>query len=492
MQFFSEITRIFQCDIPYISERLDTVEATFSINFLTLPSIESINSVCSLVPARDSLLLTLKNDSDNIVTITNRQTQEPNFSELTDDLTQDDNIYINIRIDKTTAGDRFSIYDFSSFAEDLLKRSLVDVMRWFSGKLRVQEYLLFQVFDYDISISTRTMAFESSNTATFRSKIDRSQRLSACKDTAYFYNMNFFEIIPDDFIIEGVVRSGDCLKSLFGKIATILSLIYVSSSSSINDDTVSIQISGQRTTSYELKLDSIREDEKWICIYSWIFTDGNPTDKSLIAHNVISLHCKYEALLSLDSAIFDAIKTNYNLYLRNNVNQYLDMKRDISRFIQNIVSQVGDYAVAILGKFKGNLLAIFGFLFTVVLTRVGGTQKWDDIFTKDTIYLIEIFVGGSLVYLLICLFETRYKLKKTKQSYFELKENYKEILSNAEIKHAFMDDNLLRNTERSIRRGIIVWTSIWGGLLLLTIVFIEVFTTNHGLIIWLWQKMRSL
>jgi hypothetical protein len=365
-------------------------------------------------------------------------------------------------------------------------------MRWFSGRLQVQEFLVFQVFDYDISFSTRTMAFESSNTATFKPKINRSQRLSACKETACFYNMNVFEIIPDDFIIEGVMRSGDCLKSLFGKIATVLSLVYVSSSASINDNTVNVQISGQRTTSYELKLDSIQEDEKWLSIYSWIFTEGNPTDKSLIAHNVISLHCKYEALLGLNAAIFDAIKTNYNLYLRNNVNQYLDMKRDISRFIQNIVSQVGDYAIAILSKFKGNLLAIFGFLFTVVLTKVGGTQKWNDIFSKDTIYLVEIFVGGSLVYLLICLFETRYKLKKTKQSYFDLKENYKETLSSAEIKDAFKDDALLKSTEKSIKRGMIVWTSIWGGLLLLTIVLIEVLTTNHGLIVWLWQKMRSL
>lgn len=301
--------------------------------------------------------------------------------------------------------------------------------------------------------------------------------------------MNVYEVIPDDFIIEGIMRAGDCLKSLFGKMATVLSLVYVASSAAINDDTVNVQISGQRTTSHELKLNGILEDEKWLSIYSWIFTDGNPTDKALIAHNVISLHCKYEALLNLDATVFDAIKTNYNLYLRNNVNQYLDMKRDIAKFIQNIVAQVGDYAVAILGKFKANLIAIFGFLFTVVLTKVGGTQKWDDIFTRDTIYLIELFVGGSLVYLLICLFETQYKLKKTKQGYSELKENYKDILSDTEIKDAFKADKLLNDTEDSVRKGMIVWSAIWGVLLIVTIIIIEVFTVNHGLIVWLWHKV---
>jgi len=417
------------------------------------------------------------------------QTKKPDLSFLTEGLAQNDNIDVSIRIDKTIDGDKFSIYDFTSFTEDLLQRQLLDVMKWFSERLQAQEYLVFEVFDYDISFSTRTMAFESSDNATFKPKVNRNQRLSACREMAYFYNMNVFEVIPDDFIIEGVVRAGDCLKALFGKMATILSLVYVASSAAINDDIVNVQISGQRTTSHELKLSDIQEDEKWLYIYSWIFTDGNPTDKALIAHNVISLHCKYEALLNLDATVFDAIKTNYNLYLRNNVNQYLDMKRDIAKFIQNVLAQVGDYAVVILGKFKTNLIAIFGFLFTVVLTKIGGTQKWDEIFTRHTIYLFELFVGGSLVYLVLCFFEARFKLKKTKQSYIELKKNYEDVLSDAEIKEAFKDDKLLHDTEQSTKKGMIGWSIAWGTLLVLTIIVIEVLTTNHGLIVWLWNKV---
>ena len=349
--------------------------------------------------------------------------------------------------------------------------------------------LKFEVFDYDISFSTRTIAFESSESAIFTPKIDRSQRLCACRDTAYFYNMDTLEVLPDDFIIEGVMRAGDCLRPLFSKLATILSLVYVANSSSINDKTLSIQINGHRIANYELPLDSIRENEKWQNIYTWIYTDGNPTDKALISHNVISLHCKFVALLEFDSAVFEAIKTNYNLYLRNNVQQYLDMKRDIAKFIQNVVARVGDYAVAILEKFKGNLIAIFGFLFTVVLTKIGGAQKWDEIFSRHTIYLIEIFVFGSLVYMFICLSEIGYKLKKARQGYIQLKENYKDVLTEVEIKEAFNDDKLLHDTERSAKHGMIRWSIAWGLLLVATIVIIEVFTTSKGLIVWMLNKI---
>ena len=362
-------------------------------------------------------------------------------------------------------------------------------MKWFSDCLKHKDFLRFEVFDYDISFATRTLAFESSSEAIFNPKVNRLQRLRSCRENACFYNMNTYEIIPDDFVVEGVMRGGDKLKSLFGKLATILSLIYVVSSSSISDNDINLQINGQRTTNQMVSLKNIEEDEKWISIYNWIFTDGNPTDKMLIAHNVMSLYCKYESFLSIDETMFDAIKTNYNLYLRTNVSQYLDMKREIGKFIQNIVAQVSDYALSILGKFKANLIAIFVFLFTVVLTDIGTAQNWEDIFTKHTIYIIELFALGSMVYMVICIFETIYKLKKVRIGYEELKDNYKDVLSNLEINEAFQDDRLFDDVNKSAKSGLIGWSIAWGVLLLLCVLIIEIFTTNHGLIVWLWNKV---
>lgn len=489
MKFLSEIRRLFQAKDIVVVEQLDTAEASFSITYSALPPIETFRDISNLVSERDKVAITLVSESNDIVTFTNHQTDPFDYSNLTEELLLEDNINVRIQIDKTVEDGKFSIYDYESFVKDLLERSLPEIMNWFSMRLSGQDSLIFQVFDYDISFSTRTMAFESSQDALFTPTVCRSQRLINCKDTACFYNMNTFELLPDDFIIQGIVRANNSLKTLFGKLATILSFAYVSSSASISGGKINLQIAGQRTVNYDIKLADIDEDKKWQNIYTWIFTDGNPTDKALIAHNVISLHCKFETLLNLNETVFEAIKTNYNLYLRNNVNQYLDMKRDIAKFIQNIVAQVGDYAIAILGKFKTNLLAIFGFLFTVVLTKIGSTQKWEDIFTIHTIYLIELFVGGSLIYLIICLFETRYKFQKTKQGYENLKRNYADVLSEAEIKEAFQDDKLLNDAESSVKKGMVVWTLAWGGLLLFSIIIIEVYTTNHGLIVWFWNKV---
>lgn len=491
MKFISEIKQLFQCDSMSISERMNTVETSvpFNITIQELPKAAAIQSVCALVPARDTFTLTFKNDSDELLTVSNKQTTAVDFSAFIDGMASDDILEARIQIDKSIEANKFSIYDFDSFTRDLLHKPLTEVLMWFSNLLSNNEYLIFEVYDYDISLSTGTMGFVSNTNALFTPKVNRRQRLNACKETAYFYNMNVFEVIPDDFKIEGIEHSESCLKPLFGRLSTILSLAYMGSSSSILDNSLNIQINGQRTSTYALKLDDIQENAKWLSIYSWIYTDGNPTDKSLIAHNVISLHCKYAALLDVDDKVFDSIKSNYKLYLRNNVGQYLDLKRDISKFIHSIVTQVGDYAVSILNKFKTNLIAIFGFLFTVVLTKVGATQKWEDIFTRHTIYLIEVVLIGSLGYLVTCIFEARYKLRKTKYAYGELKNNYSEILDEAEIKEAFGDDKLLKDAESSVKKGMIVWSIVWGITFVAAIIIIEALTVNKGILVWLWNKV---
>lgn len=91
-----------------------------------------------------------------------------------------------------------------------------------------------------------------------------------------------------------------------------------------------------------------------------------------------------------------SIQTNYNLYLRDNVTQYLELKNKVAEFITDIVSRTGEYATEMLDKFKTNLLAILGFLFSVILANIVSDQPLDNIFTKDITILSEIVLIASL------------------------------------------------------------------------------------------------
>lgn len=96
-----------------------------------------------------------------------------------------------------------------------------------------------------------------------------------------------------------------------------------------------------------------------------------------------------------------------------------------------------------------------------------------------------------MVYLGICFFEILFKLKKAEKGYLQLKENYNNVLTKAEIKEAFNGDKLLRETKHSVKKGMIIWSLIWGLTLMAAIIIIETCTTNRGLIVWLLNKMFS-
>lgn len=430
----------------------------------------------------------MKNDSDDAVRISNKNCSITDISNLTIDADPNEIITGRIQIDKCVQNNRFSIYDFSSFSSNLLTSSLLDILKWFSDRLNGQAYLIFEVFDSNVSFSTGTMAFVSNENSTFIPSIDRLKHLGICRQAANFYNMNTFEVIPEDFAINGIEQNGNCFKEIFEKFSTLLSLVYVSSASALTDNSLNVQFNGQRTITYSLQLTDLKENSMWFIIYTWVYTGGNATDKSLIAHNVISLHCKYADLLSVDTRAFESIKSNYNLYLRSNVNQYLDLKKDISKFIRDVVAQVGDYALSILNKFKANLIAIFGFLFTVVLTKVGSSRNWENIFSQDTLYVLEVVFLGSLIYLVICIVESCYKLNKASRAYDLLKENYKDVLSAEEIKEAFGSDTLMNKTKRSATIGIVVWSLIWAAILFGGIIVLERLSPNGGV----WVLVRNL
>ena len=178
-------------------------------------------------------------------------------------------------------------------------------------------------------------------------------------------------------------------------------------------------------------------------IYNWIYTDGSPIDKAIIVRNVISLHCKYASITEIDEKVMASIQSNYNLYLKENVKEYLELKNKVAEFINNNVSKTGEYATELLDKFKSNIIAIFGFMFTVILANIVSNQPLDNLFTREITILVECVLIGSFVYLIICYYQSRYEIQKVYDGYERLKFNYKGILTDDDLLDTFGNDEML-------------------------------------------------
>ena len=487
MNIISKIPEIFNAE-GIVIERRNIVYLAFNTIVKELPeNLSELIEVINSIPDRDNLKMTLtSNSSENRIILSNKDVAISDFAPLIEDADADEGIYVHITIDKTVQNNIFSVYCFDKFSTDLVDLPIITLMQWFSDLLSNSDYLIFHLFDSDFSMTTSTIAFTADEKCEFEANISRRERVQACKEIGNFYNMSKFELIPDDFDIKSNEFEKNPFQEIFNRIKTILSVVYTASSASILAGELSIQINGQRNLTCDSQLNCIQKNEYLYLIYTWIYTEGNPVDKAIIARNVMSLHSKHLSLFDLDDKSYSAIKSNYELYIRNNVEQYLNLIKEVSTFITEVVVHVGDYATIILGKFKKNLIAIGIFFLAVMMPRLlGSPQGWNEILTRDVLYLLQLILFGSLLYIVICWMEVAYKLRKIEKGYDALKENYTTVLSDKEINDILKNDELLKKNVKIVKRSRIIWVVIWAFVVISGIIIIEFFTEYCGLITWL-------
>ena len=435
-------------------ERRYTYEAEFSFSKeLPVQYSEWMNTIWD-ISNRDKIKIYLVSEGGESFDL--KENVEEEYAEFLKGLESDETVEVSLTIDKKIVNGYLSVYCFEKFAEDISSLPIDKVLTAFSNFMKkAGRSITFELFD--------------------------------SRENAYFYNQDNYELLPDDFKIE-IGYEGNPLKDLFLKMETILSACFLASNSFIQDGKLKLQIMGQRSMEYHDTLENIQGNNNLYKIYNWIYSGGSIVDKVIIARNIICLHCKYESLLNISDGVMASIQTNYNLYLRDNVTQYLELKNKVAEFITDIVSRTGEYATEMLDKFKTNLLAILGFLFSVILANIVSDQPLDNIFTKDITILSEIVLIASFGYLFISYQQSKYELQKVYSSYDKLKDSYREILTEDDIRECFQNDDIKTEMKRTIDRSVRIYLIIWGGILLSLLILVEYMSSEP----FIWPILKSL
>lgn len=442
-----------------VSERMKVYEASFKFQVENAPEYSYFLNIIQEVSQRDKIKITLQDETERIYDLL--VADEDGYKSFIKDTLADETIDVRVRIDKQVVGNHFSIYSFDEFAKDILSLSVEDVMIAFSNLLKQSpNYLVFDVYSPVTMFATKTMFFVPSGNGMVNTEFNRVRRMEDCKEVSYFYNFDVYEVLPDDFKIT-IDYDNNPLTELFQKIMVLLSISFIATSSTISGSQLKGIINGQRTMEYCCDINQLPGNKILYSIYNWIYTDGSPIDKAIIVRNVISLHCKYVSITEIDEKVMASIQSNYNLYLKENVKEYLELKNKVAEFISGTVSKTGEYATGLLDKFKSNIIAIFGFIFTVILANIVSDQPLDNLFTKEITIIIECVLAGSFVYLIICYYQSRYEIKKVYDSYEQLKLNYKEILTEDDLLEIFGDDEMLKEMKNTISKSEKIYLGIW-------------------------------
>ena len=437
------IETIFKSNISKFSERVSTCKIEITVSQCNVPSYNDLVSCFNEICFTNKVQIEITNPDEDIFIISNsNKKSECEYNNYFSNAEHDDNYDVIINIQKEIVNDRLIVYNYKSFTDDILDNSLFEIMAIFSKFLMNRESIILNVLDENIFWSTKTIMFTSNSDSCFSGTPRRSSRIETCKLSSFFQSTGNFELLPDDFDITNNIIENPYENS-FNKIRTLLSLCYISSISTVDHSEIKCVINGQRSISFDQSLEDISSNKTLYNIYEWIYTDGNYVDKATIARNIISLHCKYCSILEIDPTIFISISSNYGVYLKENVSQYLEAKTKVSEFISNIGSKTIESAYELLNDFKKNIIAIFSFFITVILVNVVSESPLENILTKDITIILELILFGSFLYFLISMIQCKSGLKRIENVIILCAVTMKDFFLRMNCKKFLMTINLL-------------------------------------------------
>lgn len=465
MNPLKELFKVFNLDINDVDEELMTVGLRKRLKIDKFPDLQEINKTISIFPKRDHVVINLLDDSETIQIINGITVIEENKYErfIKENKDLENEITISIKITKSLEDEKISIYTLKSFINIIQNKKITDIMKIFSMQLNKHEKIIFVNYDDLSNFYTKTISMINSEQSFEKKIYDRSENLEKIKSIGNFINNLEYQLLPEDFDIE-YSSIDDIIKDKFNKIKTILSIIYISNISKIENEKLDVHISGYQNKDFQIDLESIINKENYediYEIYKWTYKEGNISDKINLVRNVISLHCKYSGIMEIDNKTFASIKSNYEIYLKKDLDKYIELKNKAIEFTMQTYNQINDISLDFINSLKKNIVAFITFILGTILTNVVSDSRLDNILTNDIVAICYWLLAGSIVYLVISIFELNFKFNRYTNSYNQLKNSYKDILDEEDIEEIFERDKSYTENKDLVSEIRIKYTILW-------------------------------
>lgn len=472
MNNLKELIELFDLSEDNIKDNLMNVEYYNQVSPCKIPNIEKIKEILLKFPKRDKVRIEYSNVTEDTIIIDNYEEIDSikyvDFIKENADPEYSINVYI--KITKSTNDKRISIYDFNCFWKELCENDILYSMDFFSRRLKESQQIIFVNFDNDYNFSTKTIAMTQEQSDIEIEQYNRNISIEKCKSISTFWNMEEYELIPEDFHIQ-ISYIPTEIKRLFEKTKYILSLIYISNTSRIENFNLYLQINGYKNREYNINLEEFKYDNKYeefYDIYSWSIFEGNVIDKIGLVREVMSIHCKYANVLDINKTTFDSIKSNYKLYLRDNVNKYIDFKNKAVEFIMKISKTTNEIIMEFISNLKKNIATFFTFILGTVLANIVSDNPIDNIFTNDVVAICCWILLGSFIYLFISLKEMNFKKDRYIEEYNQLKLSYRDVLDENDIIEIFDNDKVYKENIDTLSKIKKKYTIVWITMIICT------------------------
>lgn len=379
---------------------------------------------------------------------------------------------IELNIEKTKVDSVISIYFLKEFGRYLTSEKLLDLINTISSK--VEHQLILEVFSTIDCFGTACIQFYQAGSAVINpadiTESSRQKKLELFGENATAANINI-KLLPSDFYLT-TQSEYQSINDFFRKACSVLSVIFLSNSSELrSNDELKYKINGYRA----VICDGVAPDElsnKYELlhkIYAWAYEGGNNSDKLGLVRNVISIHLDIDGNIKIDNDVWEAIQSNYQIYLKGNIQSYLEVKNKIGELIIESTSKTYAMADELLDALKNNAFILLTFILTVVVVNGLKDTGETNVFSNAYLAIVVLLSVISAIWLLMTRIEVmnRYDSASSTISVV-LNLNYNKILMESEIDECVKP--VIKRNREYLESQAARYTKWWLGMLLVFVV----------------------
>ncbi|WP_313465529.1 hypothetical protein, partial [Pseudomonas nitroreducens] len=352
------------------SESLSRHITTCELNHLHPLCKEKIAKATHIISDTDKFELTLEIDGTD-ATITQKEDIGIIQNHIADN-SEAEQIKFSLKISKNVNNGFLSIYSLPSFTAWLEQKETINqiesLAEYFDGRLVFFVHHPIEDFGSKSIIFTSNSDFQNPQPNALNNR-----PIELLSENSSLFQLNT-KLTPTDFHIITKADTHGLLHKVFDTAKLAYSLGYIANTTYVNGSSISYKFNGYKSFSTQPKPpeDYIENIELAYKIYCWSYLDGKSGDKLGLIRNLITL-CADQDDLRIDQALWLAIQSNYEIYLKDNISQYLELKNSLSSSISDFSNKALEITDSFINSFQLSSAGTTTFIVTVavVMNRPG-------------------------------------------------------------------------------------------------------------------------
>ena len=371
---------------------------------------------------------------------------------------------LKLTVDKVFSGGVLTVYSFPDFARTWQSLEVKSLLSTISDFFTNADHLRFECHDLDVNFGSSTISFcrVSSSPTVPAVGPARAELLEKRNELCHFENAAEVRTIPDDFLISS--RTQKLLGPLFERLCVLNSIFYIADIARIDDtDTVELKVKGYKTVSYKSAAKEMPGQSATVLfkIYKWVYEGGGASDKVSLARNLITLYAKNQNFLDMGEDLFNSIASGYQIYLRKNVEQYIQIKNKLIEFLTEQSKKA-----AKLGEDLGNTLAknfagFVTFFLSVLVVKAIGNNDFTGSFSPNVASIAYALLSASAIHLIASVIMLNREIKIMEGGYANIRRRYSDLLDEKDLDGVFNKDDEYKLTIEHIKFKRLLFGLAW-------------------------------